>query len=131
MVDNKPIPGPGQGALNIIQRIAALLISAVETRVTLVTLELEEERARFFQLLIMSGITLLLFAFGLMTLISLLFLAVSPEYRLMVLSITTGVLLFLALIGGLWTIKKAYSTSFLGETRKQLQIDRAILKDKR
>lgn len=130
MVNNKPFQGPGQGVLSIIQRIARLLIHTVETRVSLVTLELEEERAHIFRLLIVAGITLLLFAFGLMTLIGLLCLVVPPEYRLMVLSITSALLFFFALIGGLWTIKKARNTPFLGETRKQLQIDRAILKDK-
>jgi uncharacterized membrane protein YqjE len=40
---------------------------------------------------------------------------------------TTGVLLFLALVLGLWTLSKAKRSTLLSMTRKQLDIDRSLL----
>lgn len=130
MTDNQPRQGPGKGAFDIIQRIGGLLITAVETRVRLITLELEEEKANFIQLLIMAGLTLLFAAFGLMTLLVLLCWAIDPEYRLKALAITTVVLFALSIIGAIWTVHKARNAKFMHETRNQLRIDRDHLEKK-
>ncbi len=45
----------------------------VETRLKLIAIELEEEKITLIQLILMAGITLLLTAFGLMSLLILLF----------------------------------------------------------
>lgn len=124
----KPSPqGPGKGLFDIIQRVAAVVVGIVETRVRLAVIELEEEKANIFQLLLMAGITLIFTAFGLMSLLVVLFWAIDPAYRLMAMGTTTGVLLLLAVILGAMTLAKAKRSTLLSLTRKQLDIDRALL----
>lgn len=122
-----PPQGPGKGILDTAQRIATVLVGMVETRVRLAVIELEEEKANIFQLLLMAGITLIFTAFGLMSLLVVLFWAIDPAYRLVAMGTTTGVLLFLAVVLGLWTLSKAKRSTLLSMTRKQLDIDRSLL----
>ncbi|AMO83482.1 MAG: phage holin family protein [Hafnia sp.] len=129
--DNTTSQGPARGALSTAQRIVTIIVGMVETRLRLAVVELEEEKANVIQLLMMAGITLLFTAFGLMTLLVLLFWAIDPAYRLMALGITTAVLLGLALIGAIWTITKARRSTLLGATRRQLEIDRELLEEDR
>ena len=42
---------------------------------------------------------------------------------------TTGTLLLLALIGGIWTIRRARRSTLLRHTRHELANDRALLED--
>ena len=124
----KPSPqGPGKGLSDIVSRIATVVVSIVETRVRLAVVELEEEKANIFQLLLMAGITLILTAFGLMSLLVVLFWAIDPAYRLTAIATTTGVLLLLALLLGAMTLAKAKRSTLLSLTRKQLDVDRALL----
>ncbi|ANC39533.1 MAG: phage holin family protein [Hafnia sp.] len=129
--DNTTSQGPARGVLSTAQRIVTIIVGMVETRLRLAVVELEEEKANVIQLLMMAGITLLFTAFGLMTLLVLLFWAIDPAYRLMALGITTAVLLGLALIGAIWTITKARRSTLLGATRRQLEIDRELLEEDR
>lgn len=122
--------GPGKGVLDIAQRIVTIMVGMVETRVRLAVIELEEEKANLIQLLMMAGLTLLFTAFGLMSLLILIFWAIDPAYRLMALGTTTAVLLFLAVVGIIWTLSKARRSTLLGATRQQLEIDRAELEEK-
>ncbi|MNF05846.1 Inner membrane protein YqjE [compost metagenome] len=62
-----------------------------------------------------------------MSLLILIFWAVDPVYRLIALGTTTGVLLFLAVAGAIWTLVKARRSTLLGATRNQLEIDRSEL----
>ena len=124
----KPAPqGPGKGLFDIVSRIATVVVSIVETRVRLAVVELEEEKANIFQLLLMVGITLILTAFGLMSLLVVLFWAIDPAYRLTAIATTTGVLLLMAVILGAMTLAKAKRSTLLSLTRKQLDVDRALL----
>ncbi|MBF1994569.1 phage holin family protein [Serratia symbiotica] len=120
-------PGPAKGVLDIGQRIITIVVGMVETRLRLAVVELEEEKANLIQLLVMAGLTLLFTAFGLMSLLILIFWAIDPLYRLMALGATTGVLLFLAIVGTIWTLVKVRRTTLLGDTRKQLAIDHTEL----
>lgn len=129
--DNTTSQGPARGVLSTAQRIVTIIVGIVETRLRLAVVELEEEKANVIQLLMMAGVTLLFTAFGLMTLLVLLFLAIDPVHRLMALGITTAVLLGLALIGAIWTITKARRSTLLGATRRQLEIDRELLEEDR
>ncbi|MGF6190276.1 phage holin family protein [Serratia sp. 2723] len=122
--------GPGKGVLDIAQRIVTIMVGMVETRVRLAVIELEEEKANLIQLLMMAGLTLLFTAFGLMSLLILIFWAIDPAYRLMALGTTTAVLLFLAVVGIVWTLSKARRSTLLGATRQQLALDRAELEEK-
>lgn len=130
MMSEKPqtrAQGPAKGVLDIGQRILTILVNMVETRVRLAVIELEEEKTNLVQLLMMAGITLLFTAFGLMSLLLLIFWAIDPAYRLIALGTTTAVLLFLAIIGIIWTLSKARRSTLLSATRKQLELDRSTL----
>jgi uncharacterized membrane protein YqjE len=83
--DNTTSQGPARGVLSTAQRIVTIIVGMVETRLRLAVVELEEEKANVIQLLMMAGVTLLFTAFGLMTLLVLLFLAIDPVHRLMAL----------------------------------------------
>ena len=125
MANSKSTQGPGQSVFGIGQRIVTLLVEMVETRLRLVVVELEEEKANLFQLFLMLGLTLLFAAFGLMLIIW----AVDAQYRLNVMIATTAILLLAALIGGIWTLRKARRSTFLRFTRQELANDRALLED--
>lgn len=107
MADSRQAQGPGKSVLGIGQRIVTIIVEMVETRLRLAVVELEEEKANLFQLLLMVGLTMLFAAFGLMSLMVLVIWAIDPQYRLNAMIATTVVLLVLALIGGIWTLRKA------------------------
>lgn len=121
--------GPGKSVLGIGQRIVTLLVEMVETRLRLAVVELEEEKANLFQLLLMLGLTMLFAAFGLMSLMVLVIWAVDPQYRLNAMIATTVVLLALALIGAIWTLRKARRSTLLRHTRHELANDRQLLEE--
>jgi len=123
--------GPGKGVFNVGQRVVTTLVGMVETRVRLAVAELEEENANLIQMLIMIGLTMLFTAFGLMSLMVLIIWAVDAQYRLMAIAITTGVLFALALIFGLWTLRKSRQSTLLRHTRKELDTDRTLLEEHR
>ena len=123
--------GPGKGVFNVGQRVVTTLVGMVETRVRLAVAELEEEKANLIQMLIMVGLTMLFTAFGLMSLMVLIIWAVDAQYRLMAIAITTGVLFALALIFGLWTLRKSRQSTLLRHTRKELDTDRTLLEEHR
>lgn len=130
MADTHQSQGPGKGVVNIGQRIVTTLVSMVETRVRLAVVELEAEKANLIQMLIMIGLTMLFTAFGLMSLMVLIIWAVDAQYRLMAIGITTVVLFVLALIFGLWTLKKSRQSTLLHHTRKELETDRKIMEER-
>ncbi|TCV98802.1 phage holin family protein [Biostraticola tofi] len=119
--------GPGQGVFTIGQRIVTILVGMVETRLRLAVVELEEEKANIIQMLMMAGITLLLAAFGLMSMLVLVIWAIDPQYRLIAIAWTTGILLLLAIVGAVMTLRKARQSTLLGSTREELQVDRNLL----
>lgn len=129
MTDPRHAQGPGKSVLGIGQRIVTVLVEMVETRLRLAVVELEEEKENLFQLLLMTGLTMLFAAFGLMSLMVLLIWAVDPQYRLNVMIGTTVTLLVLALIGGIWTLKKSRQSTLLRHTRHELANDRQLLED--
>jgi len=129
MTDSHRTHGPGKSVFGIGQRIVTIMVGMVETRLRLAVVELEEEKANLFQMLLMLGLTMLFAAFGLMSLMVLIIWAIDPQYRLNAMIATTVVLLALALIGGLWTLRKARRSTFLRHTRNELANDRALLED--
>ncbi|KGM28360.1 hypothetical protein CE143_20440 [Photorhabdus luminescens] len=129
MSNSSKSQGPGKGVLDILQRIATVVVEIVETRLQLIVVELEKEKATLIQLIVIASLTLLLTAFGLMCLLVMIFWAIDPNWRFTVLASTTGTLLVLALIGLIWTIRKAKSSTLLSATREQLKIDREMLED--
>ncbi|WP_294912333.1 phage holin family protein [Tatumella sp. UBA2305] len=122
--------GPGKSLITIGQRMVTTLASIVETRVRLAIVELEEEKANLIQMLLMVGLTMIFTAFGLMSLMILIIVAVGAEYRLMAIGITTGVLFALALILGVWVLVKSRRSTLLRHTRKELSTDRELLEER-
>ncbi|HEK1108414.1 TPA: phage holin family protein [Proteus mirabilis] len=131
MSDTQRPQGPASGVLNSLSRIGAVIVGMVETRLKLIAIELEEEKITLIQLILMAGITLLLTAFGLMSLLILLFWVILPEYRIHALAITTAILLVGALIGAIMTLRKARNSTLLGDTRQQLELDKRLLEQYR
>ena len=129
MEDPRHAQGPANNVLGIGQRILTTLVGIAETRVRLAVVELEEEKANLFQMLLMLGLTMLFAAFGLMSLMVLIIWAIDPQYRLNAMIATTVVLLVAALIGGIWTLRKARKTTLLRHTRNELANDRRALED--
>ena len=126
MADTHHAQGPGKSVLGIGQRIVSIMVEMVETRLRLAV---EEEKANLFQLLLMLGLTMLFAAFGLMSLMVLIIWAVDPQYRLNAMIATTVVLLLLALIGGIWTLRKSRKSTLLRHTRHELANDRQLLEE--
>ncbi|NHB92743.1 phage holin family protein [Photorhabdus cinerea] len=129
MSNSSKSQGPGKGVLDILQRIATIVIEIVETRLQLIVVELEKEKATLIQLIVIASLTLLFTAFGLMCLLVIIFWAIDPTWRFTVLVSTTGTLFLLALTGLIWTIRKARNSTLLSATREQLKIDRKMLED--
>ena len=129
MEDSRQPQGPAKNVLGIGQRILTTLVGIAETRIRLAVVELEEEKANLFQLLLMLGLTMLFAAFGLMSLMVLVIWAVDPQYRLNAMIATTVVLLSLALIGGIWTLRKSRQSTLLRHTRRELENDRTLLEE--
>lgn len=119
--------GPAQGILSAGRRVLNGLLAIAETRLQLITLELEEEKANLLQLLLLLGLTLLLAAFGLFCLVALIFLAVDEAHRLLALGLSAAVLLLAALVVGWLTLARARRSTLLSATRSQLQEDRRWL----
>lgn len=67
MSESQRPQGPASGVLTSISRIGTIVIGMIETRLSLIAVELEEEKTTLIQLILMAGITLLLTAFGLMS----------------------------------------------------------------
>lgn len=122
-----PPHGPGRGILHSGQRILTILVGMIETRLRLIVVELEEEKANLLQLLLMVGISLIFTAFGLMSLLIMLFWAVDPQYRMIATGTFTAMLLLFAVVLGTSTIGKARRSTLLKASRKQLRIDRELL----
>ncbi|EIO7644813.1 phage holin family protein [Escherichia coli] len=123
MADTHHAQGPGKSVLGIGQRIVSIMVEMVETRLRLAVVELEEEKANLL------GLTMLFAAFGLMSLMVLVIWAVDPQYRLNAMIATTVVLLLLALIGGIWTLRKSRKSTLLRHTRHELANDRQLLEE--
>ncbi|MDE9435600.1 phage holin family protein [Xenorhabdus bovienii] len=129
MIQSPRSQGPGKGIFDILRRVAAIVVSMVETRIRLIAVELEENTATLVQLLLLIGFTLLFAAFGLMCLLILIFWAIDPVYRAIAMAITAGILLILAVFSAIWTIRKTRKLTFFNSTREQLKIDRKMLED--
>lgn len=127
MTDSSQHHGPGKGVIQAGQRILTTLVSIVETRLKLVVIELEEEKANLIQMLMMVGLTMLFTAFGLMSLLVLAIWAVPAEQRLLTVGIITALLFTLAIIFAVWTLKRSRRSTLLNSTRQELNKDRQML----
>ncbi|MGP3121112.1 phage holin family protein [Serratia nevei] len=114
---------PAQGALNTAKKAIRTLVEISQTRFELAIVELEEEKAHLFKLLLLCGICLLCTLFSILGAFVLIFLSVPPEFRLIAFRWITGLLFLLAIVTGAWALIRAHRASLLQETRTQLKKD--------
>ncbi|WP_414500823.1 MULTISPECIES: phage holin family protein [unclassified Zymobacter] len=116
--------GPAARAFSAARELVTLLLKSGTTRLRLAVVELQEERARLFSLLIMVFVALLLAAFGigmLMLLITVYFW--DTPYRLEAIAISAGVLLLLAVLLGWRALSIARKPTLLRSTLQRLTED--------
>lgn len=123
--------GPGHSLFGLGQRFLSTLVGIAETRLRLIILELEEEKANLLHLLLMVGLIMIFTSFGLMMLILLIIFGINPDYRFIAISSTIGVLFGLAIILTIWVVIKSKRSSLLQSTRQELAIDRKLLEEKK
>ena len=111
----------------IISRLFTLTTEVVGTRIQLAVTELEEEKERLLQLILLTGLTLLFTAFGIMSLLIYILLFAAPADQQTLLLYVTGALIALALILGIVVRVRAGRSTLLRETRSQLREDVSAL----
>ena len=111
----------------IISRLFTLTTEVVGTRIQLAVTELEEEKERLLQLILLTGLTLLFTAFGIMSLLIYILLFAAPADQQSLLLYVTGTLIALALILGIVVRVRAGRSTLLRETRSQLREDVSAL----
>ncbi|WWO99255.1 MAG: phage holin family protein [Candidatus Dasytiphilus stammeri] len=117
------------GIINVVKSIIRTLIDIVETRISLIITELNEVKSKFLLLIILTGFTIFLVAFGLISLLLILIFTIDPEYRLLIMTGITSILFLSAIILGLWTNHKLKQLKFFYLTCKELKLDRKFLKE--
>lgn len=105
------------------------LLRMAEHRLTLATIELEEEKQQLLKLLLLAGASLLCLAFALMSLLMLVSWAIDPAYRLTALFLLCVTLFIVAAIGAFSTLRLSRKSTLLAETRRQLQQDLRALQE--
>lgn len=120
--------GPSRGLVDNIHRVFSTLTGTLHTRLELVAVEMEEEKSRIFGILIMAGLTLMLTAFGVISLMMFILLSFPPEHRLTVLGIACAVFLVLALAFFIFVRQRIAGSRMLSETRRQLGKDLSHIK---
>lgn len=115
--------GPSKSLLNRGASFLTTFMKSFESRLKLVVVELEEEKGRILKTLFLIVASLLFLTFGLMSLMILIMWAIEPEKRIIVLYMTTFILFLLSIILGVRARRGLNFSSFLKETRKQINID--------
>lgn len=120
--------GPASRAFSAARELVTLLLKSGTTRLRLAVVELQEERARLFSLLIIVFVALLLAAFGigmLMLLITVYFW--DTPYRLEAIAISAGLLLLLAALLGWRALSVARKPTLLRSTLQRLTEDTELI----
>lgn len=87
-------PGTGKGLLESLAALATTLVEMAQTRLALLSSDLEEERAHFLSLLVLALVALFCLGVGLLLTVLLLVVAFWDTHRLLVVGTLAG--LFLA-----------------------------------
>lgn len=118
---------PSGKLTEIVSRLFSLTTEAVSTRIQLAVTELEEEKERLIQLILLAGLTLLFTAFGIISLLIYILLFAAPGEQQTLLLYLSGSLIALAVILGIAVRVSAGRSTLLRETRCQLQDDVSAL----
>ncbi|WWO95473.1 MAG: phage holin family protein [Candidatus Dasytiphilus stammeri] len=112
------------GIINLTGKIIRTIIDIIKTRISLIITEFYEGKNSILHILILIGLTLLLVTWFLTSLLLVAILIVNPKYRLIVMSIITGILFILALSSSIWTLYKLKKLTLFSYTCKVLKNDR-------
>ncbi|MFT4270397.1 MAG: phage holin family protein [Pantoea sp.] len=118
---------PSGKLTDIMSRLLTLTSEVIGTRLQLAVTELEEEKAHLLQLILLTGLTLLFTAFGIMSLLMYILLFAAPGDQQRLLLYVTGALIALAVILGIVVRVRAGRATLLRETRIQLREDVSAL----
>lgn len=119
--------GPAERVILAARRLLRNLLDTGETRLRLAVIELQEERARLFSLLLLSGIALMLFAFGIGMLMLLIIVAFWQDHRLLAIGIAAGVLIVSGLLVALRVRSISREPSLLRSTLARFSEDKELL----
>lgn len=117
--------GPAASVFTASRRLLGTLLSAGETRLRLAVVELQEERDRFFSLLISAFLSLMLGLFGIGMLILWVVVYFWDTHRLLAIGCAAAVLLVLAIALALRVKIVASRPTLLRSTLARLSEDRA------
>lgn len=123
--------GPAERVIQAAQKLLHTLFESGETRLRLAVIELQEERARLFSLLLLTGAGLLLLAFGIGMLMLLIIVAFWEEHRLTAIAIASGVLILLGTLVMLRVRAISREPSLLRSTLARFTEDRDLLEHNR
>lgn len=121
---SRPRSGPAASILGASRRLLATLMHAGESRIKLAIVELQEERNRFFSLLLSAFLALMLAAFGIGMLILWVVVYYWDTHRLLAIGCAAGILLVLAAILALRVKIVAGRPTLLRSTLARLTEDR-------
>ncbi|PPI87822.1 hypothetical protein CRV12_02385 [Candidatus Pantoea edessiphila] len=124
-------PNPTKNILDIGQSIIAKIVGILETRLNLIILEIEEEKFKVLQILLMIGLIFLFASLGFFCLLILILWSVNPQYRIAVLVAISTTLLSLSFIFSVLVFKKSRQSTLLQHSCEELKIDRSMLEDKK
>ncbi|MFC0269676.1 phage holin family protein [Kushneria aurantia] len=123
--------GPAEKVIQAARKLLHSLVNSGETRLRLAVIELQEERARLFSLLILTGIGIMLVAFGIGMLMLLVIVAFWQEHRLLAIGIASGILLLLGLLVLLRVRAISREPSLLRSTLARFSEDKQLLDEYR
>lgn len=122
--------GRGGGLFDSLKTMMATLIAIVQTRVELLSTELEEERIRLTSMLVWGFVTLFCAALGVIFLTLLLVIALWDDHRLLAVGIPAGVFFTAALLSWLALSARARAKPKLfSASLAELKRDRAQLRE--
>ncbi|OHV10267.1 phage holin family protein [Kushneria phosphatilytica] len=119
--------GPAEKVISAGRQLFTSVITAGETRLRLAVVELEEERARLFSMLLLAGLALLLIGFGVGMLMLLVIVAFWEDHRLLAIGIASAVLLLTGALIALRVRSIAREPNLLRSTMNRFTEDRQYL----
>lgn len=106
---SEPTSGGNRGLFESLTMLAGTLVAIVQTRLDLLSADLEEDRAHLFALLLLSLVALLCVGVGVVLAMILLVIAFWDTHRLLALAVISGLFLACGLMAWLVALRKARS----------------------
>ena len=119
--------GPAHRLFGAGKRLLGSLLATGETRLRLAVLELEEERARLFGLVLLAGLSLILLLLGIGALATLVIVAFWETHRLAAIGVSALVLLGCGALLALRVMQLARRRTLLASTLRHLASDRELV----